>query len=151
MNSDEELRFRINTKQYSDGPHQQRQGVRAPEANIYLDEYDAVVTVLANFSYFKCKTTEDAECIERYNVLRKMMVMTGSAYINYSRFLKTDDGKPTEEYVTNEEIVVTVLAYFNFFLCLTRVDVETIVCYYGLRKLNEQATRVLIHGTGKRS
>ena len=34
-------------------------------------------------------------------------MVTASAYINYSQLLKSDDDRSTEEYVTNEEIVVT--------------------------------------------
>ena len=69
-----------------------------------------------------------ANCIEGYNVLRKMTIVTGSAYINYFRSLKADDDRSTEEYVPNEEIVVTVLAYFNFLRCQTKRDKEPNMC-----------------------
>ena len=54
----------------------------------------------------------------------------------YSQFLKTDGDRNTEEmktqhiYETNEEPVVTVLPYFNFFQCEKREDERSIERFY---------------------
>ena len=59
--------------------------------SMMFEENDAVVFVLAYFNYFQCRTTEVAECTARYNVLRKMMIVTVPTYINFLQNQSTED------------------------------------------------------------
>ena len=58
-----------------------------------FDENDAVVFVLDYFNYLQCWTTEVAECTARYNMLRKMMIVTVPTYPNFLQNQSTEDAR----------------------------------------------------------
>ena len=76
---------------------------------IQLEEYDAVVTVLAYFNYFQCQRTEVAEYIARYNVLRIIKDPKAAEHIHGLR----------------KKMFVTEPDYFCYFQCRTTDDDST--------------------------
>ena len=64
-----------------------------------LEEYDAVVTVLAYFNYYQCQPTDDEGSMARYIRMRN-----------------GEDPMATERiYGLGKKMFVIVLAYFNYF------------------------------------